>query len=161
MCTVQILSYCWLSYSFCAVFGLTPESLPDVLQEFGQCGEILRWGNFGARGGSAAKPNWVHLRFATPQGAQRALLRDGRCISPGVMVGVRPVRPEDQADLEDSAEKEESTGLIGAVTPAIRRRSSMMAGQAPTITSLAPATLLVPAPSQSAWSKLYSAVWGL
>ncbi|KAK2080378.1 hypothetical protein QBZ16_000231 [Prototheca wickerhamii] len=119
---------CWVT-----VFGLTPESLPDTLREFGQCGEI---------------------------GAERALLRDGRCVRPGVMVGVRRVPPEQQDELESAAEKEESGGT-GGLAVGGPRRASLAAPQGPSRIELAPAPMLVPGPPTSAWAKLGNALWGL
>ena len=140
------------------MFGLTPESLPVTVREFCQCGESVRWGAFGA--GRTGPANWVHLRYATPQGAERALLRDGRCVRPGVMVGVRRVPPEQQDELESAAEKEECGGT-GGLAVGGPRRASLAAPQGPSRIELAPAPMLVPGPPTSAWAKLGNALWGL
>ncbi|KAL6779107.1 NUP53 [Auxenochlorella protothecoides x Auxenochlorella symbiontica] len=136
---------CWVT-----TFGFGPEDLPDVLRELGRCGDLLHWGTYGDGQGV----NWLHMKFATPQGAQRALLRDGSQVSSSVIIGVRAVDASRQAELDEAAEGRAGREAAATGRPAVTRKS------------LAPTQYVAPAPVQplparSPWTKLYEAVWGL
>merc|ERR1712070_605580 len=62
------------------IFGFDSSRLSLVLREFAQCGEILehRWED----------GNWVHIRYVSRDGAQRALERHGAMIDRQTMVAV-------------------------------------------------------------------------
>ena len=98
-------------------FGFQPDDLPSVLRMFQECGDILQWSGGGGGGGGG---NFAHLQFATREGAQRALLRSGSMLRPGLIVGVKSVDARQRAMLEGGG------GGAGAVraTPPTRQAAT-------------------------------------
>jgi hypothetical protein len=93
--SVQVTTDCWVT-----VYGFAANDTTTVLSEFQRDGDIMYFDSFengassssaaGGGGGSAA--NWVHVRFASREGAQRALQRNGQRVSgASIMVGVKPL----------------------------------------------------------------------
>jgi hypothetical protein len=87
------------------VFGFQPDDLPSMLRMFQECGDILQWsgggggggGGWAGAGGGGANTNYANLLFATREGAQRALLRSGSMLRPGLIVGVKPLDARQRA----------------------------------------------------------------
>jgi hypothetical protein len=83
------------------VFGFPPGELTAVLSAFQRDGDVMTHDSFseGSDGSNSESVNWVHVRFASRGGAQRALRRNGTMVA-RCMVGVRRLGPDDRAHVE-------------------------------------------------------------
>ena len=72
------------------VYGFGPEEAALVLRELQLCGTILNYGPFAG----GARVNWLHVCFASRHDVQRALLKNGEQLSPTLIIGVKPLDPQ-------------------------------------------------------------------
>ncbi len=68
--------------SWVTVFGFAPDTASLVLRHFQGLGDVLEW-----RSGPG---NWMHIRYASPVLAAKALSRNGKNLGGSLMVGVVP-----------------------------------------------------------------------
>ena len=81
------------------VFGFPPGELTAVLSAFQRDGDVMTHDSFSEGSEGSESVNWVHVRFASRGGAQRALRRNGTMVA-RCMVGVRRLGPDDRAHVE-------------------------------------------------------------
>jgi len=65
------------------VFGFPPAAASFILQQFAQCGNIIKHV-------LAPYGNWMHLQFQSKIQAKKALSKNGKVFSNNIMVGVSP-----------------------------------------------------------------------
>lgn len=80
------------------VFGFPSSHTTAVIEEFLSCGQIV------SHHTDSPHANWVHVRFETGVGAQRAVARDGQLLERlGLMVGVRRYNPSSSSSSVSSS----------------------------------------------------------
>ncbi|GMH35672.1 hypothetical protein BSKO_03540 [Bryopsis sp. KO-2023] len=79
------------------LFGFSQEDFALVLQEFLKCGDIITY-DASERGPAG---NWTHVQYRTPEGAQRALQKNGISINGNLIVGVQPPSLSARALIQD------------------------------------------------------------
>lgn len=129
------------------VFGFSQAEVPLVLQEFHKCGDILSWGTYGQ-----PQANFLHVQFQNKYAAQRALQRNGEQLTPGLVVGVKPLNARHRRAIETySADSSSSPLQLLRPQPVSERpyRVEHASGQ------------VVPRPRGSLVGKVYEYVFGV
>ncbi|DBA67582.1 hypothetical protein WJX79_007487 [Trebouxia sp. C0005] len=109
-----------------------------VLQEFGKCGDILRYH-------SEKQCNWMHIQYGTKYEAQRALLKNGLVLSASVMIGVQPLASQFKPLFDSTSED-----LSMSIPPSSLKEQELSSKD-----------VLLPVPPKSGWSKVSEFVFGL
>lgn len=130
------------------VYGFQPGDAATVLRTFQAMGEVVDFGSYGP-----AQANWMHIRFRTRHGAQRALGHDGRRISDGLIVGVKPIGEEDAQKIVESGKNNAGSVRFAPTAPTSWARPYRMDGDAQADG--------LPRPKQSTWDKITECVFGL
>lgn len=112
-----------------------------VLQEFGKCGDILRYH-------TNSQSNWMHIQYGTKYEAQRALLKNGLVLSAATMIGVRPLVSQYKHLFDSPADAIEDSSM--------KIPSSSLKEQ-----ELSAKDVLLPVPPKTGWSKVTEFVFGL
>lgn len=123
------------------VFGFpnNVKSQAQILQEFGKCGDVLRFHR-------DTQCNWMLLQYATKYEAQRALLKNGLILSASVMVGVQPLAQQHTHLFDGGADED----ALLQVPPVAEKQQQ-----------LTEKDVLIPIPPKSGWSKMTELVFGL
>ncbi|WOL02058.1 hypothetical protein Cni_G10777 [Canna indica] len=93
------------------VYGFSAGDTNLVLQEFEKCGVILKH-IIGPR-----SANWVHILYQSRYDAQKALAKDGQQLNNVLIIGVKPVDPQQQRYLNEHLESNHNRGFM-ALMPA-------------------------------------------
>lgn len=88
------------------VFGFSSNRATEemILQEFGKCGDILRYH-------CSNLCNWMHIQYGTKYEAQRALLKNGMVLSASIMLGVQPLANQFKHLFDTPADRHEDSSM--------------------------------------------------
>ena len=111
------------------MFGFAPEQASLVLRELQQCGTIVNYGPFAG----GARVNWLHVCFASKHDAQRALLKNGEQLSPTLIIGVKPLDPQQRCSIPEWGSGQDSKLQI----PTARGGARIVSSDLGTTTTLA------------------------
>lgn len=130
------------------VYGFQPSEAAVVMRTFQTMGEVVDFGRYGP-----ARSNWMHIRYRTRQGAQRALAQDGKQISEGLLVGVKPLNEEEAQRIV--SERGEGGGSVrfAPQVPSAWSRPYRIDGD--------PKADGLPRPVHSTWEKITECIFGL
>ncbi|KAI8097074.1 Nup53/35/40-type RNA recognition motif-domain-containing protein [Halteromyces radiatus] len=91
-----------------SIFGFPPDMTADVLEHFTKCGEIAER--------HQSPGNWMTIRYATQEGARKALECNGTILGNKYMVGVTLLIPATENNQKNgNASIESSSGQPGIV----------------------------------------------
>lgn len=123
------------------IFGFpnTEKSQAQVLQEFGKCGDILKFQR-------DTQCNWMHIQYASKYEAQRALLKNGLILSASIMIGVQPLAKQHMHLFDANSEEDAILRL-----PKVSDKQQQLTEK----------DVLIPMPPKSGWSKVTELVFGL
>lgn len=79
------------------VFGFSPSDTNLVLREFGKCGIILK------HVPGPGEANWMHILYQSRYDAQNALQKNGMQINGILIIGVKPLEPQQRQALIEKA----------------------------------------------------------
>jgi nuclear pore complex protein Nup53 len=79
------------------VFGFSPSDTNLVLREFGKCGIILK------HVPGPGEANWMHILYESRYDAQNALQKNGMQINGILIIGVKPLDPQQRQALIEKA----------------------------------------------------------
>lgn len=130
------------------VYGFQPGDAATVLRTFQAMGEVVDFGSYGP-----AQANWMHIRFRTRHGAQRALGHDGRRIADGLIVGVKPIGEEDAQRIAEAREDNAGRVRFAPTAPTGWSRPYRIDADAQADG--------LPRPKHSTWDKITECVFGL
>lgn len=110
------------------IFGFPQSAVSAILSHFSQCGSILEK--------VCSSGNWIHLKFSSRSGCDKALLYNGKIICNNLMIGVTRCSDESIIDKENDGRhlnRDVSTSRIRSLT-----QSAYKSAQEPTEVVLSP-----------------------
>ncbi|CAO3643471.1 unnamed protein product [Cunninghamella blakesleeana] len=81
-----------------SIFGFPPEMSDAIFEHFVKCGDVAERGVTGV--------NWMNIKYTTTEGAQNALLYNGRMLFNNYIIGVTLVAPEATTTNKDTSIKQ-------------------------------------------------------
>lgn len=123
------------------IFGFpnTEKSQAIILQEFGKCGDIVRFHRH-------TQCNWMHIQYANKYEAQRALLKNGLILSASIMIGVQPLAQQHLHLFDVDSERDTILQI-----PKVSDKQQQLTEK----------DVLIPVPPKRGWSKVTELVFGV